>query len=37
MKEVTAKTFPAPENWFGMPDEEYAELQKLLKGDKDAR
>src|SRR5512142_896802 len=37
VKEVTEKTFPAPENWFGMPDEEYAELQKLLKGDRDAR
>ncbi len=32
VKEVTAKTFPAPENWFGMPDEEYTELEKMLKG-----
>jgi len=23
VKEVSEKTFPAPENWFGMPDEEY--------------
>ena len=30
VKEVTEKTFPAPENWFGMPDEEYAELLKSL-------
>ncbi len=30
VKEVTEKTFPAPENWFGMPDEEYEELLKLL-------
>lgn len=28
--EVSDKTFPAPENWFGMPDEEYEELLKLL-------
>ena len=26
VKEVTEKTFPQPENWFGMPDEEYADL-----------
>ncbi|RJP55845.1 MAG: 3-methyl-2-oxobutanoate hydroxymethyltransferase [Anaerolineaceae bacterium] len=30
VKEVTEKTFPAPENWFGMPDEEYDELLKML-------
>jgi 3-methyl-2-oxobutanoate hydroxymethyltransferase len=30
VKEVTEKTFPAPENWFGMPDEEYEELLKML-------
>lgn len=30
VKEVTDKTFPAPENWFGMPDDEYAELLKSL-------
>ncbi len=28
--EVSTKTFPQPENWFGMPDEEYNELLKLL-------
>jgi len=30
VKEVTEKTFPAEENWFGMPDEEYDELLKML-------
>jgi 3-methyl-2-oxobutanoate hydroxymethyltransferase len=30
VKEVTEKTFPAPENWFGMSDEEYDELLKML-------
>jgi len=30
VKEVTERTFPRPENWFGMPDEEYEELLKLL-------
>jgi 3-methyl-2-oxobutanoate hydroxymethyltransferase len=30
VKEVTEKTFPAKENWFGMPDEEYDELVRLL-------
>jgi 3-methyl-2-oxobutanoate hydroxymethyltransferase len=30
-QEVTDQTFPQPENWFGMPDEEYNELIKLLK------
>ena len=29
-QEVTQRTFPQPENWFGMPDEEYEELLKLL-------
>jgi 3-methyl-2-oxobutanoate hydroxymethyltransferase len=33
VKEVTEKTFPAPENWFGMPDEEYDELIELLEED----
>ena len=33
VKEVTEKTFPAPENWFGMPDEEYDELFELLEED----
>lgn len=28
--EVTSRQFPQPENWFGMPDEEYAELLRLL-------
>lgn len=30
VKEVTEKTFPAPENWFGMPDEEYEQLLRSL-------
>jgi ketopantoate hydroxymethyltransferase len=30
VKEVTERTFPAPENWFGMPDEEYGDLVKML-------
>lgn len=29
--EVTGKQFPQPENWFGMPDEEYDELMRLLR------
>ncbi len=29
--EVTQRQFPQPENWFGMPDEEYNELRRLLK------
>lgn len=28
--EVIAGTFPQAENWFGMPDEEYDELTKML-------
>ena len=28
--EVTDKTFPQPENWFGMSDDEYDDLLKLL-------
>jgi ketopantoate hydroxymethyltransferase len=28
--EVSQKIFPQPENWFGMPDEEYDELVGLL-------
>lgn len=28
--EVTTQAFPQPENWFGMPDEEYNELLKML-------
>jgi 3-methyl-2-oxobutanoate hydroxymethyltransferase len=30
--EVQSKTFPQPENWFGISDEEYDELKKLIKG-----
>lgn len=30
VKEVTERTFPQPENWFGMPDEEYEELVRTL-------
>lgn len=28
--EVTGRTFPSPENWFGMPDEAYDELVRDL-------
>jgi 3-methyl-2-oxobutanoate hydroxymethyltransferase len=31
VKEVTEHTFPQAENWFGMPDAEYAELRKMLE------
>jgi 3-methyl-2-oxobutanoate hydroxymethyltransferase len=31
VREVTEKTFPAKENWFGMPNEEYDELLKMLE------
>jgi 3-methyl-2-oxobutanoate hydroxymethyltransferase len=30
IKEVTEKSFPQPENWFGMKDKEYDELLSLL-------
>jgi 3-methyl-2-oxobutanoate hydroxymethyltransferase len=30
ISEVSGKTFPQPENWFGMTDEEYNELVQLL-------
>jgi 3-methyl-2-oxobutanoate hydroxymethyltransferase len=30
VNEVTEKTFPQPENWFGMKDEEYEELLDML-------
>jgi len=30
-QEVTNQTFPQPENWFGMPDDEYKELLHLLQ------
>lgn len=32
--EVGDRTFPQPENWFRMKDEEYEELLRLLKQDK---
>jgi 3-methyl-2-oxobutanoate hydroxymethyltransferase len=31
VSEVKDVTFPAPENWFGMPDAEYDELKKMLE------
>jgi 3-methyl-2-oxobutanoate hydroxymethyltransferase len=31
VQEVSQQTFPQPENWFGMPDNEYDELEDLLK------
>lgn len=30
VQEVSDQTFPAPENWFGMPDEAYSELLDML-------
>jgi 3-methyl-2-oxobutanoate hydroxymethyltransferase len=30
VQEVKDKQFPQPENWFGMPDDEYDELLELL-------
>jgi 3-methyl-2-oxobutanoate hydroxymethyltransferase len=30
VREVTERTFPQPANWFGMRDEEYDELVRLL-------
>jgi 3-methyl-2-oxobutanoate hydroxymethyltransferase len=30
VEEVTDKSFPQPENWFSMKDEEYQELRQLL-------
>jgi len=30
IQEVTDKSFPQPEHWFGMKDEEYDELKSLL-------
>jgi 3-methyl-2-oxobutanoate hydroxymethyltransferase len=30
VSEVSDKTFPQPENWFGMSDEAYDELEKML-------
>jgi len=31
VQEVSERTFPQPENWYTMPDEEYEELLRLLK------
>ena len=31
VQEVTELQFPQPENWFGMPDEEYDQLIKMLE------
>jgi ketopantoate hydroxymethyltransferase len=28
--EVISRQFPQLENWFGMPDEEFEELEKML-------
>ena len=33
VREVSEKTFPAPENWFTMPDEEYEALLHSLEED----
>jgi len=30
VREVTERTFPGPEHWFGMKDEEYDELSRML-------
>jgi 3-methyl-2-oxobutanoate hydroxymethyltransferase len=30
VQEVTEKSFPQPENWFGMKDEEFDELKNML-------
>jgi 3-methyl-2-oxobutanoate hydroxymethyltransferase len=32
VEEVTNRSFPQPENWFGMPDEEFNELIRMTKG-----
>jgi ketopantoate hydroxymethyltransferase len=29
--EVISNKFPQPENWFGITDEEFVELKKLLE------
>ena len=31
VREVTGRTFPQPENWFGMTDEQYEELLQALE------
>jgi ketopantoate hydroxymethyltransferase len=28
--EVISRQFPQPENWFGIPDEEFDELKRML-------
>ena len=30
VEEVTKRSFPQEENWFGMPDDEYKELLRLI-------
>jgi len=34
VSEVTDKSFPQPENWFGIKDDQLAELEKMLDGHK---
>ncbi|MEW6650768.1 MAG: 3-methyl-2-oxobutanoate hydroxymethyltransferase [Chloroflexota bacterium] len=34
VREVSERSFPQPENWFKMADEEYDELMKMLKQEK---
>lgn len=34
VREATERHFPQPENWFGMPDDEYDELTELLEEEK---
>jgi 3-methyl-2-oxobutanoate hydroxymethyltransferase len=36
-EEVIGKKFPSPENWFGMKDEEFTELEKLIEEDKNKK
>jgi 3-methyl-2-oxobutanoate hydroxymethyltransferase len=31
VQEVSDQTFPQPENWFGMPDEDFEELKRSLR------
>jgi 3-methyl-2-oxobutanoate hydroxymethyltransferase len=35
--EVTGRQFPQPENWFGIDDEQLAELKRLLPPDRERR
>ena len=30
--EVTGRQFPQPENWFGIKDDQLAELERMLDG-----